>query len=152
VLNGGAGQDVLNSGSGMDMVTGGLGIDTIDLGVDTDEDILIVGTVAQTAQDQLINFRTEDKLKFSTVTGYTNLAGQGDLIELGYTTFATAIDYVSQQMGGAGKAAGYIYRDNSFLYVNLGGSGYSADEDAIVRLNALQLDTLNGLGASNFIA
>ena len=153
MIVGQGGSDIINSGSGSDTVTGGLAADTIDLGVDTDADTLVVGTVAAFAQDNLTNFRSQDLVKFSTISTYNNFTGNGDLLVDGGLSFGQAMTYIATQLGNpTNNAVGFLLNNDSYLWINKGASAYDPLEDARIRLIGNQTDTLSALGTSNFIA
>ena len=153
VIVGQGGSDIINSGSGSDTVTGGLAVDTIDLGVDTDADTLVVGTVAAFAQDTLTNFRSQDLVKFSTISTYNNFTGNGDLLVDSGFSLVQAMTHIATQLGNpTNNAVGFLLNNDSYLWINKGASAYDPLEDARIRLIGNQTDTLSALGTSNFIA
>jgi Ca2+-binding RTX toxin-like protein len=148
LLSGGTGADSINSGFGSDTVTGGAGVDTIYLGNDTDADTLVIGTVSTSGIDIVQYLDSNDYVKFSTVTGYTNYGdfdGNGSLI--------TALNEIGQFIG-VGEAVGFNLLNadttyTSYIFINEGVNTYTATDDAVIKLaGTVDLDTLS---AGNFI-
>jgi Ca2+-binding RTX toxin-like protein len=147
---GGAGNDVISGGVGNDTLVGGVGADTINVG--SGSDTVGVGTVEADGIDFVSGLTADDLLAFHDSTHYMVMSSTVTGIDLNaalQTVSAAAKSASGGVSSSADWAVGFVYGGNKYVYIDGTTDGYSAADDAVVRLyNATDLSALT---ATTFI-